>query len=185
MIEGEFLAVGFEKHSLSLYCNEHLLYEGTALPEIISFSFEINETKETYRVNEEYLLQIYYILDHKRYNCGRYSLKFAVLGELYQNQVQSYLTIEKGIKSSYKKIFNIYGPQDSGKRWILNNLKNDFLKNAQNDQHIIYVNFSGQDSDVADIYRIIFTLTFDYYNLGISARALSDYCIRNNKKILF
>lgn len=185
VIEGEFLAVGFEKHSLSLYCNEHLLYEGTALPEIISFSFEINETKETYRVNEEYLLQIYYILDHKRYNCGRYNLKFAVLGELYQNQVQSYLTIEKGIKSSYKKIFNIYGPQDSGKSWILNNLKNDFLKNAQNDQHIIYVNFSGQDSDVADICRIIFTLIFDYYNLGISARALSDYCIRNNKKNSF
>ncbi len=184
-IEGEFIAVGFGDKPLTLYCNDHLLYQGDALPEIMSFSLDIAQTGERFRVDEEYPLHIYYILDDKRNDCRKYSLKFAVLGELYQNQVQSYITIETGIKSNYKKIYNLYGPQSSGKSWILNNLKNDLLKNAQENRHIIYVNFNGQESDIADICRIIFTLAFDYYNLSMSAKALSNYCKKNNAKNSF
>lgn len=62
--------------------------------------------------------------------------------------------IENGIKSNYKKIYNIYGPQNSGKSWLMNNLKNDLLKKDQKNQRIIYVNFNGQDSDVADLESV-------------------------------
>ncbi|MDE6434627.1 MAG: hypothetical protein K2L07_10425 [Lachnospiraceae bacterium] len=183
LIEGEFLAVGFEDDiPLSLYCNNQLVYQGTVLPEISTFALNLNDTKKTFSVNEEYPLELYYILDNKKYICGEYSLKFAVLGELYKNQVQNYTIIENGLKANYKEIYNIYGPQNSGKSWLINNLKNDLLKKAQEEQRIIYVNFNGQDSDVADLCRIIFTLVFNYYNLGISAKAFSLYCKEHNLK---
>lgn len=186
LIEGEFLAVGFEDDiPLSLYCNDQLVYHGTVLPEISSFSMNLDNIEETFSVNEEYPLQLYYILDNKKYSCGEYSLKFAVLGELYKNQVQIYTTIEEGLAASYKKIYNIHGPQNSGKSWLINNLKNDLLKKEQENQRIIYVNFNGQDSDVADLCRIIFTLVFNYYNLGISAKAISLYCKKHNLKNSF
>lgn len=186
LIEGEFLAVGFENDSpLSLYCNDQLVYQGMVLPEITTFSLNLNDTEDTFSVNEEYPLQLYYILNSKKYICGEYSLKFAVLGELYKNQVQNYTTVEKSLKANYKEIYNIYGPQNSGKSWLINNLKNDLLKKAQENQRIIYVNFNGQDSDVADLCRIIFTLVFDYYNLGISAKAFSLYCKEHNLKNSF
>ena len=186
LIEGEFLAVGFENDiSLSLYCNDQLVYKGTVLPEITSFSLDLNDTEKVFSINEEYPLQLYYILDNKKYTCGEYRLKFAVLGELYKNQVQNYTLIENGIKSNYKKIYNIYGPQNSGKSWLMNNLKNDLIKKDQKNQRIIYVNFNGQDSDVADLCRIIFTLVFNYYNLGISSKALSLYCQKRNLKNSF
>lgn len=186
LIEGEFLAVGFEDDiPLSLYCNDQLVFQGTVLPEISTFSLNLNDTKKAFSVNEEYNLQLYYIFDSKKYNCGEYSLKFAVLGELYKNQIQNYTTIEKGLKANYKEIYNIYGPQNSGKSWLINNLKNDLLKKAQEDQRIIYVNFNGQDSDVADLCRIIFTLVFNYYSLSISAKALSLYCQEHNLKNSF
>ena len=186
LIEGEFLAVGFEDDiPLSLYCNDQLVYQGTVLPEISSFSMNLNNIEKTFSVDEEYPLQLYYIFDNKKYSCGEYSLKFAVLGELYKNQVQNYTTIEKGLMANYKEIYNIYGPQNSGKSWLMNNLKNDLLKKAQEDQRIIYVNFNGQDSDVADLCRIIFTLVFNFYNLGISAKAISLYCKNHNLKNSF
>lgn len=186
LIEGDFFAVGFENDiPLSLYCNDQLVYQGTVFPEISTFSLDLNDTEKTFSVSEEYPLQLYYILDNKKYNCGKYSLKFAVLGELYKNQVQIYTAIEKGLKANYKEIYNIYGPQNSGKSWLINNLKNDLLKNAQKDQRIIFVNFNGQDSDVADLCRIIFTLVFNYYNLSISAKALSLYCKEHNLKNSF
>lgn len=36
----------------------------------------------------------------------------------------------------------------------MNNLKNDLLKKDQKNQRIIYVNFNGQDSDVADLESV-------------------------------
>lgn len=186
LIQGDFLAVGFEDEtSLSLYCNDKLVYQGTVLPEISTFSMNLDDTEKTFRVNEEYRFHIYYILDNKKHNCGEFSLKFSVLGELYHDQVQNYTTLVNGLKANYKKIYNLYGPQYSGKSWLLNNLKNDLLKTAQENQKIIYVNFNGQDSDVADLCRIIFTLIFNYYNLGISSKALSLYCKEHNLKNSF
>lgn len=186
LLEGEFLAVGFENDTpLSLYCNDQLVYHGTVLPEISTFSFNLNDIGQTFCVNKEYTLQLYYILDNKKYNCGAYSLKFAILGELYKNQVQTYKTVEKALSANLKKIYNICGPQNSGKSWLINNIKNDLLKQGAENQRIIYVNFSGQDSDVADLCRIIFTLVFNYYNLGISAKALSLYCKENKLKNSF
>lgn len=186
LIQGEFFAVGFEDETpLSLYCNDKLVYQGTVLPEISTFSMNLDDTEKTFNVNEEYCFHIYYILDNKKHNCGEFSLKFSVLGELYHEQVQIYTTLENGLKSNYKKIYNIYGPQDSGKSWLINNLKNDLLKKTQENQRIIYVNFSGQDSDVADLCRIIFTLVFNYYNLEISSKALSLYCKEHNLKNAF
>ena len=109
LLEGEFLAVGFENDtSLSLYCNDQLVYQGTVLPEITSFSLNLSDAEKAFSINEEYPLQLYYVLDNKKYTCGEYSLKFAVLGELYKNQVQNYTLIENGIKSNYKKIYNIF-----------------------------------------------------------------------------
>ena len=58
-IEGEFIAVGFGDKPLTLYCNDHLLYQGDALPEIMSFSLDIAQTGERFRVDEEYPLHIY------------------------------------------------------------------------------------------------------------------------------
>ena len=186
LLEGEFLAVGFEEDiPLSLYCNNQLVYQGTVLPEISSFALNLDDTEKTFNVNEEYPLELYYILNNKKYICGKYSLKFAVLGELYKNQIQNYTTIENGLKANYKEIYNVYGPQNSGKSWLINNLKNDLLKKAKENQRIIYVNFNGQDSDVADLCRIIFTLVFNYYNLGISAKAFSLYCKEHNPKKSF
>lgn len=186
LIQGDFLAFGFEDEtSLSLYCNDKLVYQGTVLPEISTFSMNLDDIEETFSVNEEYTLHIYYILDNKQYNCGEFNLRFAVLGELYHDQVQNYTTLLNGLNANYKKIYNLYGPQYSGKSWLLNNLKNDLLKTAQENQKIIYVNFNGQDSDVADLCRIIFTLVFNYYNLGISSKALSLYCKEHNLKNSF
>lgn len=186
LIEGEFLAVGFENDTiLSLYCNDQLVYQGTVLPEITSFSLNLYNSGKGFSVNEEYPLQLYYILGNKKCSCGEYSLKFAVLGELYKNQVQNYTMLEKEIKSNYTKIYNIHGPQYSGKSWLMNNLKNDLLKKAQEDQRIIYVNFNGQNSDVADLCRIVFTLVLNYINLGISSKALSLYCRERNLKNSF
>ncbi len=186
LIEGEFLAIGFDKDTpLLLYCNEQLVYQKTVLPEISTFSFPLSNIEKTFSINEEYSLQLYYILNNKKYNCGEYTLKFAILGELYKNQVYNYTTIEKALTSNYNQIYNIYGPQNVGKSWLINNLKNDLLKKASENQRIIYVNFNGQDSDVADLCRIIFTLIFNYHNLGISAKALALYCKEHELKNSF
>lgn len=181
IIEGEFTAFGFEDAQIALYCNDILLYQGVAPTEITTFSLDISKTKDTFNVNEEYSLNLYYMLNNEKYSCGEYNLKFATVGELYKKQVQNYKTIENGLKSKYKKIFNLHGPQSSGKSWLLTNIKNDLLKSAGEKQRIIYVNFTGLDSDVADICRIVFTLIFNYYNLSISADALFIYL--NNKNI--
>lgn len=183
LIEGEFFAVGFDNNiPLSLYCNNQLVYQGTVLPEISTFTLNLDDTETTFNVNEEYHLKLYYILENKENICGEYILKFAVLGELYENQIQTYTNIEKGLKSNCNEIYNIYGPQDSGKSWLISNLKNDLLKKAQKNQRIIYVNFNGQISDIADLCRIIFTLVFDYCNLNISANVISSYCKAHNLK---
>lgn len=185
IIEGEFTAVGFDDTELNLFCNDILIFNGRVSPEITTFTIDINKMKEAFDVNKKYSLQLYYILDNKKYNCGEYHLTFAVMGELYQKQVQLYTTIEKGINFSYKKIYNIFGPQSTGKSLLLTNLKNDLLKKAKDNQRIIYVNFNGVDSDIVDICRIIFTLVFDYYNLDISATALAYYCNENKEKNSF
>lgn len=156
ILEGEFIAYGFDNIPLLLYCNNKLLYHETVPPEITTFSLDIS------------------------INCGNYKLKFALTGRLYTNQVRSYAIVQDGIKTSYKKIYNIYGPHGSGKSWLLNNIKNDLLKRATADQKIIYINFNGQMADVADICRLIFTLVFNFYNLSVSATALSRYCHENS-----
>ena len=176
IIEGEFVAVGVGDNQVEIYCNDILLYQGTASAEITTFSLDIKEAKVPFNVNKEYPLRLYYILNSEKYHCGEYRLKFAVMGELYSKQIKIYKTVEKGLRSSYKKIFNIYGSPSSGKSWLLTNLKNDLLKKAEKNQHIIYVNFSGLDSDIVDICRILFTLLFNYYNLSISEKALVLYC---------
>ena len=51
LIEGEFLAVGFENDtSLSLYCNDQLVYQGTVLPEITSFSLNLNDAEKVFSI---------------------------------------------------------------------------------------------------------------------------------------
>lgn len=185
ILEGEFTAIGFDDKPVTLYCNEKLLYTGHVLPEIMSFSIDVNEMSEPFDIQKEYPLRLYYFVDDERHICGEYNLRFASIGRLFENQVQCYNTVYSGIKAYYKKIYNIYGPQCSGKSWILNNLKNDLLRNEKEDTRIIYVNFSGRDSDVADICRILFTLCFNYYNLSISARALSLYCEEHSVKNSF
>ena len=158
ILEGEFTAYGFDNIPLCLYCNDILLYNQTVPPEITTFSLNINAEEEIYNVNKEYSLNLYYVLNNNRIDCGSYKLRFALMGRLYTNQVNSYTLVQNGIRASYKKIYNIYGPHDSGKSWLLNNLKNDLLKNARPEQKIIYINFNGQITDVADICRLIFII---------------------------
>lgn len=180
ILEGEFTAYGFDNIPLLLYCNDKLLYNETVSPEITTFSLDISKIEEVFDINKEYSLDLYYILNNKKIDCGNYKLRFALTGRLYTNQIQSYTLVQNGVKSSYKKIYNIYGPHDSGKSWLLNNIKNDLLKKATADQKIIYINFSGQMADVADICRLIFTLVFNFYNLSVSATALTRYCHENS-----
>lgn len=180
ILEGEFTAYGFDNIPLLLYCNSKLLYNEKVPPEITTFSLDIGKLEKFFDINKEYTLDLYYILNNKRINCGNYKLRFALTGRLYKNQVKSHILVQDGIKSSYKKIYNIYGPHGSGKSWLLNNIKNDLLKKATTNQKIIYINFSGQMADVADICRLIFTLVFNFYNLSVSATALTRYCHENS-----
>lgn len=180
ILEGEFTAYGFDNIPLLLYCNDKLLYNENVPPEITTFSLDISKIEEVFDINKEYSLNLYYILNNKRIDCGNYKLRFSLTGRLYKNQVQSYAFVQDGIKASYKKIYNIYGPHGSGKSWLLNNIKNDLLKNATADQKIIYINFNGQMADIADICRLIFTLVFNFYNLSVSATALTRYCHENS-----
>lgn len=183
ILEGEFIAFGYENKKLQLYCNDKLVFNQVVNPEITTFSIDIND--DNYDIRKEYNLNQYYILNNKRYECGNYRLKFAVLGKIFQHQMQAYIKIDNEIKLLYKKIYNIFGPENSGKSWIMNNLKNDMLKNATEDQRIIYVNFRGEDSDVADICRIIFILMTDFYNLEISMDSLLRYANENNERNSF
>ena len=185
ILEGEFTAVGFDTVPLLLYCNDILVYDGKVSPEITTFSLDINQTNETFIANKEYPLNLYYKIGKKRYDCGNFSLQFAVMGKIHKNHAQIYLTIDEEICASYKKIFNIYGPQSSGKSWILNNLKNDLLAKGNKNQRIIYVSFNGKDADIADICRVIFTLVFDYYNLSISEKTLLRYAQEHSEKNTF
>ena len=180
ILEGEFTAYGFDNIPLLLYCNDKLVYNGNVPPEITTFSLDISKIEEVFDINKEYSLDLYYILNNKRFDCGNYKLRFAVTGRLYTNQVQNYARVQEGIKAAYKKIYNIYGPHGSGKSWLLHNVKNDLLKNATADQKIIYINFNGQMADIADICRLIFTLVFNFYNLSVSATALNRYCQENS-----
>lgn len=180
ILEGEFTAYGFDASPLLLYCNDKLLYKDFIPPEITTFSLNINNLGETFNVNEEYLLHFYYLLDNKKIECGNYKLRFALTGRLYRNQIENYTLIHNGFKATYKKIYNIYGPQATGKSWLLNNLKNDYLKKVKDNQKIIYINFTGQSSDIAYICRLVFTLVFNFYNMSISASTLIEYCKKNN-----
>ena len=45
---------------------------------------------------------------------------------------------------------------------------------------IIYINFNGQMADIADICRLIFTLVCNFYNLSVSATALTRYSHENS-----
>lgn len=180
ILEGEFTAYGFDKTPLLLYCNGQLLYNEIVPPEITTFSLDISKLEEVFCAREEYSLNLYYILNNKKIDCGNYKLRFAATTKLYINQVQSYNLVEQGIKSYYKKIYNIYGPHGSGKSWLLNSIKNDLLKEATDNQKIIYINFSGQMADIANICRLIFTLAFNFYNLSISAATLTRYCHENS-----
>lgn len=180
ILEGEFIAYGFDNKTLQLYCNDKLLFNETVYPEITTFSIDIGKQQNVFAINKEYSLDIYYILNSKKIECGTYKLHFAVLGRLYVNQIEAYSQIEKGLKEHYKNIYNIYGPKSSGKSWLMNNLKNDLLKNIKPNQKVIYINFTGQLSDVAYICRILFTLFFDFYNIEASASEFIDYCNKNN-----
>lgn len=179
ILEGEFTAYGFDNTPLLLYCNEILLYNETVPPEIVTFSLDISKLNKDFDLNKEYSFDLYYKQNGKKVDCGNYKVRFALIGRLYRNQVNSYTYIEKNFKKTYKKIYNIYGPQATGKSWLLNNLKNDLLKKADNNQKIIYINFSGQPSDIADICRLIFTLVFNFFDLSISATALKMHCQKN------
>lgn len=176
IFEGEFTAYGFENKSLSLYCNDKIIYEAKVSPEILTFSIDLEYLKEDVDIGKEYFFHLYYFLNNKKIECGNYKIKFSMLGQYYKEQMQCYVDIENSINNHYKNIYNIYGPKNTGKSWILNNLKNDKLKNASAKQKIIYINFCGNDSDIADICRLIFTLYFDYYNLEISTSAIFRYC---------
>lgn len=180
VLEGEFVAHGFHDIPLSLYCNGKLLYNETVAPEITTFSLNLSELDETFNINTEYSLDLYYILNNKRIDCGNYKLRFSFTGKYFTNQIQCYQQIKNGIKASYKKIYNIYGPHGTGKSWLLRNIKNDQLKKITDQQKIIYINFNGQMSDVADICRLIFTLAFNFYDLSISADAINCYCHEKN-----
>lgn len=63
---GEFVAHGFHDIPLSLYCNGKLLYNETVAPEITTFSLNLSELDETFNINTEYSLDLYYILNNKR-----------------------------------------------------------------------------------------------------------------------
>lgn len=180
ILEGEFTAYGFDTTPLFLYCNNELLYKETVPPEITTFSLNLGELEEEFDINKEFSLDIYYKLHNKRIDCGNYKLRFASLGRIFSNQSQVYISVQNGIKSANNKMYNIYGPHGSGKSWLLNNLKNDTLKRITPDKKIIYINFTGQMTDGADICRLIFTLVFNFYSLSISATAFTHYCRENS-----
>lgn len=185
LLEGEFTAHGFNDTPLLLFCNGKLLYNETVAPEITTFSIDISELDETYDINKEYSLELYYILNNERIDCGNYKLHFSFTGKYYTKQMECYLLVENGIKSSYKKIYNIYGSHGTGKSWLLRNIKNDLLKKITSQQKIIYINFNGQLTDVADICRLIFTLAFNFYDFSLSANTIIRYCRENNTANFF
>lgn len=185
ILEVELLPIGFENTVLQLYCNDKLIYNDTIFSEIASFALDENESNNYLEANKEYPLNLYYILNDEKYSLGEYKLRFAIMGKLYSEQAQCYFDIYTGLKATYKKIYNIYGPTGSGKSWLLNNLKNDLLKENDSTSKIIYINFNGYDSDIVDICRLIFTLVFNYYNLSISANALYRFCQENSEKNSF
>ena len=102
ILEGEFTAYGFDNIPLLLYCNSKLLYNEKVPPEITTFSLDISKLEKFFDINKEYTLDLYYILNNKRINCGNYKLRFALTGRLYKNQVKSHILVQDGIKSSYK-----------------------------------------------------------------------------------
>lgn len=175
-IEGDFIALGFENHPLKLYCNDNIVFNNSTIAEIRTFSYKINTLQTSHLSDSDYQINIAYELEGTKYACGRHSIKFAMIENIYKSQLACYEQIEKGIKNGYKKIYNIFGAADVGKSWIANNLKNDLLNRSNESNRIIYIKFLGNTTDIGDICRILFTLLFDYYNLGVSAKTLQKYC---------
>lgn len=172
----EFSILGFDKEPIQLYCNDFLLHDGMIVSGIHSFSIA-KILEEILEQNlSEYKLEFWSLKNNRKVILGCAVLQFSFPPRIFKSQFDCYKKILNGLHSNGQIIYNIYGKKSSGKSWILQNIKEDLLRMSP-EKKVIYINFSGNDTDLGDLCRIIFTLIFDYYNLTISAIALQDYII--------
>ena len=176
-LEINMSAYGFYKEPVKIKCNDKIIYDDVLSTEQFTCTIPLDNLFENIQADADYGIEIAYIIGKDIRICQNTSVTFVSLGRQFESQTKIYNILEKYIKYPSVSIINIYGQKNTGKSWVLQNLKNDLLKKPMTgNQRIIYINFSGHLSDVSDICRFLFTLMLDYSSIDISEKSLQEYC---------
>lgn len=176
-LEINIRASGFYKEPVKIKCNDKIIYDDVLSTEHFTCTIPLDDLFENIQTDIDYGIEIAYIIDEDIKICQNTSVTFVSLGRQFEPQAKIYNILEKYVKYPSVSIINIYGQKNTGKSWVLQNLKNDLLKKPlTGNQRIIYINFSGLVSDISDICRFLFTLMLDYSSIDISEISLQKYC---------
>lgn len=121
-------------------------------------------------------MNFYYNENGENIPFGTYKVTLSTPITFYNSQLRAFNYIHKQLSLDRQLIYNIYGETCTGKSWILKRLQEDLVSKYDDNSKTIYISFNGSMQDIRALCRLIFTLIFDYYNLGISGEALDRYC---------
>ena len=175
-LEINFRSYGLYREVSKVFCNDISVFEGELSSESFSCTIAISELFKYIEIDHRYNIEISYIINGERNICQKTYITFVSSGRQFEEQAKAYDKLLNYLKFPTFHIINLYGAKNTGKSWIMQNIKNDMLSLSKENQRIIYINFYGLHSDITDICRFLFSLMFDYSVIDISEHSLLKYC---------
>lgn len=176
LFECEIIIIGYENTPITIFCNDEKLYDDVIQSGIFTLNLSKVIEGKLKQSTKEYALCFYYQVEHEKKMFGTYTIKLSDPLIFYAQQLRLYETIKEKLNLNIQLIYNIWGKPHVGKSWLLKRLQEDLLNVCDDNSKTIYIAFIGSQQDVGSLCRLIFTLIFDFYNLGISSDALNRYC---------
>lgn len=178
IFECEIEIVGYEDKTLNIRCEDEVLHDGIIHSGIYTFNLANVLSKNMRQSLKEYTLHFYYSENSNKANhlFGSYKITLSDPITFYRSQQETFDWMMEQLKMDRQLIYNLYGQAHIGKSWLLERLQEELVGRYDDNSKTIYITFHGSAQDIVSLCRIIFTLIFDYYNLGISSDALDRYC---------